>query len=221
MRFLILMPANKDSEAGVIPTETMLSEMGKFNEELVKAGIMLAGEGLHPTSKGARIRFSGAKPTVIDGPFTESKELIAGFWLWQVRSKEEAIEWVKRIPNPTNENYVIEIRQIFEEETSETWWIRFPRSLRPSASSGKRKMRAARRRRIGGRQGRAAEAGKFVRSVRLLGTRPLHLAHLGGGGVIWSRDGYRNTPRDRNRVADRIRQAHRRPHARGARRWTR
>ncbi len=116
MRFLILMPANKDSEAGVMPTETMLTEMGKFNEELVKAGIMLAGEGLHPTSKGARIRFSGAKPTVIDGPFTESKELIAGFWLWQVRSKEEAIEWVKRIPNPTNESYVVEIRQVFEEE---------------------------------------------------------------------------------------------------------
>ena len=116
MRFLILMPANKDSEAGVMPSETMLSEMGKFNEELVKAGIMLAGEGLHPTSKGARVRFSGSKPTVIDGPFTESKELIAGFWLWQVRSKEEAIEWVKRIPNPNNDNYVVEIRQVFEEE---------------------------------------------------------------------------------------------------------
>ncbi len=116
MRFLILMPANKDSEAGVMPNATMLSEMGKFNEELVKAGIMLAGEGLHPTSKGARVRFSGSKATVIDGPFTESKELIAGFWLWQVRSKEEAIEWVKRIPNPNNEKYVVEIRQIFEEE---------------------------------------------------------------------------------------------------------
>jgi hypothetical protein len=116
MRFLILMPANKDSEAGVLPNEKMLSEMGKFNEELVKAGVMLAGEGLHPSSKGARVRFSGAKPTVVDGPFTESKELIAGFWLWQVRSKEEAIEWVKRIPNPTNETYEVEIRQVYEEE---------------------------------------------------------------------------------------------------------
>ena len=116
MRFLILMPANKDSEAGVLPNEKMLTEMGKFNEELVKAGVMLAGEGLHPSSKGSRVRFSGAKPTVVDGPFTESKELIAGFWLWQVRSKEEAIEWVKRIPNPTNEKFEVEIRQVFEEE---------------------------------------------------------------------------------------------------------
>jgi len=116
MRFLILMPANKDSEAGVLPDESLLREMGKFNEELVKAGVMLAGEGLHPTSKGARVRFSGSKRTVIDGPFTESKELIAGFWLWQVRSKEEALEWVKRIPNPTNETFEVEIRQVFEAE---------------------------------------------------------------------------------------------------------
>lgn len=115
MRFLILMPANKDSEAGILPDEKMLSAMGKFNEELVKAGVMLAGEGLQPTSKGARVRLGG-KPTVIDGPFTESKELIAGFWLWQVRSKEEAIEWVKRIPNPNTETYEVEIRQVFEEE---------------------------------------------------------------------------------------------------------
>ena len=116
MRFLILMPANKDSEAGVLPDENLLREMGKFNEELVKAGVMLAGEGLHPTSKGARVRFSGSKRTVVDGPFTESKELIAGFWLWQVRSKEEALEWVKRIPNPTNETFEIEVRQVYEEE---------------------------------------------------------------------------------------------------------
>lgn len=116
MRFLILMPANKDSEAGVLPDERLLREMGKFNEELVKAGVMLAGEGLHPSSKGARVRFSGSKRTVVDGPFTESKELIAGFWLWQVRSREEALEWVKRIPNPTNETFEVEIRQVFEEE---------------------------------------------------------------------------------------------------------
>lgn len=116
MRFLILMPANKDSEAGVLPDENLLREMGKFNEELVKAGVMLAGEGLHPTSRGARVRFAGSERTVIDGPFTESKELIAGFWLWQVRSKEEALEWVKRIPNPTNDTFEVEIRQVFEEE---------------------------------------------------------------------------------------------------------
>jgi hypothetical protein len=116
MRFLILMPANKDSEAGVLPDETLLTEMGKFNEELVKAGVMLAGEGLHPTSKGARVKFSGSKRTVVDGPFTESKELIAGFWVWQVRSKEEAIEWVKRIPNPTNEEFEVEVRQVYETE---------------------------------------------------------------------------------------------------------
>jgi hypothetical protein len=116
MRFLILMPANKDSEAGVLPDEMLLKEMGKFNEELVKAGVLLAAEGLQPTSKGARVKFSGSKRTVVDGPFTESKELIAGFWLWQVRSREEALEWVKRIPNPTNETFEVEIRQVFEEE---------------------------------------------------------------------------------------------------------
>ncbi|WP_164018365.1 YciI family protein [Pyxidicoccus trucidator] len=114
MRFMILIKANKDSEAAVMPDEKMLTEMGKYNEELVKAGIMLAGEGLHPSSKGARIHFSGNKRTVIDGPFSETKELIAGFWLWQVKSKEEAIEWVKRCPNPTGEESEIEIRQVFE-----------------------------------------------------------------------------------------------------------
>ena len=100
MRFMIMVKADKNSEAGVLPDEKLLTEMGKFNEELVKAGVMLAGEGLQPSSKGARVRFSGSKRTVIDGPFAETKELIAGFWLWQVKSKEEAIEWVKRCPNP-------------------------------------------------------------------------------------------------------------------------
>src|SRR2546430_906726 len=103
MRFMIIVKASKDSEAGVMPDEKLLAAMGKFNEELVKAGVMLAGEGLHPTSKGARVRFSGAKRTVIDGPFAETKELVAGFWIWQVKSKQEAIEWVKRCPNPMRE----------------------------------------------------------------------------------------------------------------------
>jgi hypothetical protein len=116
MRFMVLIKATKDSEAGVMPSEQLLTEMGKFNEELVKAGVMLAGEGLHPSSKGARVRFSGAQRTVIDGPFAETKELIAGFWLWQVNSKEEAIEWVKRCPNPHNEETEVEIRQLFEAE---------------------------------------------------------------------------------------------------------
>src|SRR5258707_6372776 len=100
MRFMVIVKASKDSEAGVMPNQKLLAEMGKFNEDLVKAGVLLAGEGLHPTSKGKRVKFSGAKRTVVDGPFTETKELIAGFWLWQVRSLEEAIEWVKRCPNP-------------------------------------------------------------------------------------------------------------------------
>jgi hypothetical protein len=116
MRFMILVKANKDTEAGVLPSQQLLTEMGKFNEELVKAGVLLAGEGLQPSSKGARVKFSGAKRTVIDGPFAEVKELIAGFWLIQVKSKEEAIEWVKRIPNPTGEESEIEIRQVFEAE---------------------------------------------------------------------------------------------------------
>ena len=115
MRFMVIVKATKDSEAGVMPDEKLLAEMGKFNEELVKAGVMLAGEGLHPSSKGARVRFSGAKRTVIDGPFAETKELIAGFWLLQVKSKEEAIEWVKRSPNPfLGTESEIEIRQVFE-----------------------------------------------------------------------------------------------------------
>ena len=117
MRFMILVKADKNSEAGVLPDEKLLTEMGKFNEELVKAGIMLAGEGLQPSSKGARVKFSGSKRTVIDGPFAETKELIAGFWIFQVKSREEAIEWVKRSPNPFSEGESeIEIRQIFEAE---------------------------------------------------------------------------------------------------------
>ena len=116
MRFMILVKANKDSEAGVMPSQQLLTDMGKFNEELVKAGIMLAGEGLHPSRKGARVRSSGGKRTVIDGPFTETKELVAGFWLWQVRSLDEAIEWVKRCPNPMDGESEIEIRQVFEAD---------------------------------------------------------------------------------------------------------
>ena len=116
MRFMILVKATKDSEAGIMPSEELLTEMGKFNDELVKAGIMRAGEGLHPSSRGARVRFSGDKRTVIDGPFAETKELVAGFWLWEVKSKEEAIEWVKRCPNPMPGESEIEIRQIFEAE---------------------------------------------------------------------------------------------------------
>src|ERR1700747_884693 len=116
MKFMILVKATKDSEAGVMPSEQLLTEMGKFNEELVKAGVMLSGEGLQPSSKGARVRFSGGKRTVIDGPFTETKELVAGFWLIQVGSKQEAIDWVSRCPAPMGpgEDGEIEIRQVFE-----------------------------------------------------------------------------------------------------------
>jgi hypothetical protein len=114
MRFMILIKADKNSEAGVMPSEQLLSEMGKFNEQLVKAGVMLAGEGLQPSSKGARVRFDGSKRTVTDGPFAETKELIAGFWLWQVKSKEEAIEWLKRAPFGGGTE--VEIRQVFEAE---------------------------------------------------------------------------------------------------------
>ena len=113
MRFMVIVKANKDSEAGVLPNKKILTDMGKFNEDLVKAGVMLAGEGLQPSSKGARVRFSGGKRTVIDGPFTETKELVAGFWLWQVKSKQEAIEWLKRAPF---EDAELEIRQVFEAD---------------------------------------------------------------------------------------------------------
>jgi hypothetical protein len=116
MRFMIIVKANKESEAGKMPSEEMLAAMAKYNEELVKAGIMLDGAGLQASSKGARVRFSGDKRTVIDGPFAETEELIAGYWIFQVKSKEEAIEWVKRCPNPHNEESEIEIRQFFELE---------------------------------------------------------------------------------------------------------
>ncbi|OLE42446.1 MAG: dehydrogenase [Nitrospirae bacterium 13_1_20CM_2_62_14] len=117
MRFMILVKATKNSEAGVLPSQELLTAMMKYNEELTNAGIMLAGEGLQPSSKGARVRFDGAKRTVIDGPFAETKELVAGFWLWQCKSREDAIEWVKRCPNPMpGEVSEIEIRQVFEAE---------------------------------------------------------------------------------------------------------
>jgi hypothetical protein len=114
MRFLVIVKANKDSEAGVMPTKEGLTLMGNFNEELVKAGVMLSGEGLHASSKGARVKFSGGKQTVIDGPFTETKELVAGFWIWQVKSLAEAIEWLKRAP--FEDDTEVEIRQMFEAE---------------------------------------------------------------------------------------------------------
>ncbi len=116
MRVMVIVKANEDSEAGVMPSEELLAAMGNYNEELVDAGIMLAGEGLHPSSKGVRIAFSGDDRTVVDGPFAETKELIAGYWLWQVKSMEEAIEWAKRCPNPTGEESVLEIRPVFEED---------------------------------------------------------------------------------------------------------
>lgn len=114
MRFMLIVKATEETEAGVPPTPELMEEMGKFNEELVNAGVMLAGEGLHPSSKGARVLFSGTKRTVVDGPFTETKELVAGFWLIQAKSLDEAVEWVKRVPNPTGADGVIEIRQVFE-----------------------------------------------------------------------------------------------------------
>ena len=116
MRVMVIVKANKESEAGVMPSQKLLTDMGKFNEELIKAGVLLAADGLHPSSKGKRVRFSGDKRTVVDGPFTETKELIAGFWLWQVRSMEEAVEWVKRCPCPHEGEGEIEIRPVFEME---------------------------------------------------------------------------------------------------------
>ena len=116
MRFMILVKADKNSEAGIMPSTERLTEMGRYNEELARAGVLLAGEGLHPSSKGARVKFSGAERIVTDGPFAETKELIAGFWLWQMKSKEEAIAWVKRCPMPHNAEAEIEIRQVFEAE---------------------------------------------------------------------------------------------------------
>ena len=137
MRFMILIKADKNSESGAMPDERLLTEMGKFNDELVKAGIMLAGEGLHPSSKGARVKFSGSKRTVIDGPFTETKELIAGFWLWQVKSRDEAIEWVKRCPNPMpGTETEVEIRQVFETED-------FGDALTPELRAQEERLRAS------------------------------------------------------------------------------
>jgi hypothetical protein len=114
MRFMVMVKADRNTEAGVLPDEKLLTDMGKYNEELAKAGVLLSGEGLQPSSKGARVKFSGEKRTVIDGPFREAKDLVAGFWMFQVKSKEEAIEWVKRCPNPTGTEAEIEIRQVFE-----------------------------------------------------------------------------------------------------------
>jgi hypothetical protein len=132
---MVMVKANKDSEAGVMPSQELLEAMGKFNEELVKAGVLLAAEGLQPSSKGARIKFSGDKRTVIDGPFAETKELIAGFWLWQVKSKEEAIEWAKRIPNPTGDEGEVEIRQVFEASD-------FGEALTPELGEQEERLRA-------------------------------------------------------------------------------
>jgi hypothetical protein len=135
MKVMVLVKASKSSEAGVMPSTELLTEMGKFNEELVKAGVMLAGEGLQPTSKGARVRFSGKKRDVIDGPFTETKELIAGFWLWKVNSLQEAIDWLKRCPNPHDEETEVEIRPVFEADD-------FGEALTPELREQEAKLRA-------------------------------------------------------------------------------
>jgi hypothetical protein len=135
MRVMVIVLASPESEAGEMPSEQMLTEMGNYNEELVKAGIMLAGEGLHPSSKGKRVQFSGTRRTVVDGPFTETKELIAGFWLWQVKSMDEAVEWVKRCPNPMMSESMIEIRQVFEAEE-------FGEAMTPELRAQEDRMRA-------------------------------------------------------------------------------
>jgi hypothetical protein len=135
MRFMVMVKASKETEAGVLPSKQMLTEMGSYNEQLVKAGIMQAGEGLHASSKGARVHFSGKKRTVIDGPFSETKELVAGFWIWKVKSLAEAIEWVKKCPNPTGEESEIEIRQIFEAED-------FGENLTPELREQEQRLRA-------------------------------------------------------------------------------
>ena len=135
MRVMVLIKATEQSEAGEMPGQELLEQMADFNEELVKAGVMLAGEGLHPSSNGARVEFSGAERKVIDGPFAETKELLAGYWVWQVRSMDEAIEWVKRIPNPTGEHGVVEIRQVFEADD-------FGDELTPELRERERELRA-------------------------------------------------------------------------------
>ena len=135
MRVMVIVKASKESEAGLMPSEKLLRDMGRFNEELVKAGVMLAGEGLHPTSRGKRVRFSGAGPSVIDGPFAETKELVAGFWLWEAESMAEAIEWVKRMPNPDGDMGEVEIRPVFEAED-------FGDELTPEVREQEERMRA-------------------------------------------------------------------------------
>jgi len=134
MRFMVLVKATKDSEAGVLPDEKLITEMNAFNQALADAGVLLAGEGLHPSSKGARVRFSGRSRTVVDGPFPETKELVAGFWLWQVASREEAIEWLKRCPNPHDEVTEVEIRQVFEADD-------FGDALTPEVRAAEERMR--------------------------------------------------------------------------------
>ena len=134
MRFMILLKADKSTEAGVMPEEKLLADMGRYNEELVKAGVLLAGEGLHPSSKGARVKFSGAKRTVVDGPFPETKDLVCGFWILQVKSREEAIEWVKRCPNPMEGETELEIRQVFEADD-------FGAELTPELRASEQRMR--------------------------------------------------------------------------------
>ncbi len=141
MKFMILLKADQNTEAGVMPSEKLLADMGKYNEELVKAGVLLECEGLHPSSRGARVRFSGSKRTVVDGPFTEAKELLAGFWMIQVKSKEEAIEWVKRCPNPLEGEAEIEIRQVFE---AEDFGAEFTPELREAEERLRRQMAAQR-----------------------------------------------------------------------------
>ncbi len=135
MRFMVIMKATPESESGAMPKKDVLTAMGRYNEELVKAGVMLAGEGLHPSSKGVRLRFSGGKPQQIDGPFAETGELVAGFWLWQVRSKEEAIEWARRIPNPENATFEVELRQVFEADD-------FGEEFTPEARAQEARLRA-------------------------------------------------------------------------------
>jgi hypothetical protein len=134
VRFMVLVKADKNSEAGVVPSEKLLADMGRYNEELVKAGVLLAGEGLHPSSKGARVKFSGAKRTVVDGPFPETKDLVCGFWILQVKSREEAIEWVKRCPNPMEGETELEIRQVFEADD-------FGAELTPELRASEQRMR--------------------------------------------------------------------------------
>jgi hypothetical protein len=134
VRFMVLVKADKNSEAGVVPSEKLLADMGRYNEELVKAGVLLAGEGLHPSSKGARVKFSGARRTVVDGPFPETKDLVCGFWILQVQSREEAIEWVKRCPNPMEGETELEIRQVFEADD-------FGAELTPELRASEQRMR--------------------------------------------------------------------------------